>query len=43
MVEACDMGVVGGDDIASRLPWASAHAWGVKLGEDGAKEDSRDK
>ena len=26
LVEACDMGVVGGDDIASHLPWASAHA-----------------
>ena len=24
LVEACDMGVVGGDDIASHLPWANA-------------------
>ena len=26
LVEACDIGVVGGDDIVSLLLWASAHA-----------------
>lgn len=31
LVEACDMGVVGGDDIASHLPWANAHAQGNEV------------
>ena len=45
LVEACDIGVVGGDDIALDLPWAKAHVsgnqvWGNFRGYD-AKEDFR--
>lgn len=45
-VEACDMGVVGGDDIALHLPCANAHAYvdcGVKFGQQwhGAKDKNK--